>query len=95
MNFLLQSVNRHLFDQNLQFVLLLLDFLLSSHQLDRFCALFTTKQFFLLSFFSLKLLNGLLESLIVFNREKVVTLVENASRGVDLCSVYALFAEVT
>lgn len=95
MNFLLQSIYWHFFDQNLQLVFLLFDFLLSGHQLDRFCALFSTKQFFLLPFFPLKLFNCLLESLIVFYWEEVVTLVENASRCVDLSGAYTLFAEVT
>ena len=79
----LQLGDWQLFDENCEFVFLFLNLLSWCHQLHRSRPL-AFVQLFLLAFLALELVNSLLQSRIILQRQEVVAFVEDPRRRVNL-----------
>ena len=84
MNILLQGLNGHFIDQDLQLVLLLLNLLPQCDQLNWLGTLFLSKEQFFFSLFSFQFIDGFLKAFIVFDWQKVVTFVEDTGWSINL-----------
>ena len=82
MDLFLKRLNRQLLDQHSQLVFLFLHLLSRCDQLDRLGPLATV--LLLLTLLLLQFIDGFLEPLVVLYGQEVVTLVQNASRCVNL-----------